>query len=110
MTVKRDQLEVKDPAAWTELARRLGTSVPQVYRLLDPTNSTKSLAQLLALLHVVGFSQAIGRRDHRRRHPGAVGNPAQRFAFAHFVFGDGRRIGVGHQQTCEESECEPFHP
>jgi hypothetical protein len=37
-----------------ELARRLGTSVPQVYRLLDPTNTRKSIGQLAALLHVLG--------------------------------------------------------
>jgi predicted XRE-type DNA-binding protein len=36
-----------------EIARRLKTSVPQVYRLLDPTNSRKSISQLVALLHVL---------------------------------------------------------
>ncbi len=36
-----------------ELARRLGTSVAQLYRLLDPANTKKGLAQLLALLHVL---------------------------------------------------------
>ena len=36
-----------------ELARRLGTSVPQLYRLLDPANSRKSLSQLVSLLHVL---------------------------------------------------------
>ena len=37
-----------------ELARRLGTSVPQLYRLLDPANTRKSLGQLVALLHLLG--------------------------------------------------------
>jgi len=37
-----------------ELARRLSTSVPQLYRLLDPENTRKSLAQLVALLHLLG--------------------------------------------------------
>jgi len=36
-----------------ELARRLRTSVPQLYRLLDPTNTNKSLSQLVSLLHVL---------------------------------------------------------
>ena len=36
-----------------EIARRLNTSVPQLYRLLDPTYSRKSLNQLVALLHVL---------------------------------------------------------
>lgn len=37
-----------------ELIRRLRTSASQFYRLLDPTNSTKSVGQMLALLHLVG--------------------------------------------------------
>jgi hypothetical protein len=36
-----------------ELARRLSTSVPQLYRLLDPANTRKSLGQLIGLLHVL---------------------------------------------------------
>lgn len=36
-----------------ELARRLRTSVPQVYRLLDPANTRKNLGQLVALLHLL---------------------------------------------------------
>jgi hypothetical protein len=36
-----------------ELARRLGTSLPQLYRLLDPANTTKNLAGMLALLQVL---------------------------------------------------------
>jgi hypothetical protein len=37
-----------------EVARALGTSAAQLYRLLDPTNHTKSIGQMLALLHVLG--------------------------------------------------------
>jgi hypothetical protein len=36
-----------------ELARRLKTSLPQLYRLLDPTNTRKSISQLVSLLHVL---------------------------------------------------------
>lgn len=36
-----------------EIARRLRTSVPQLYRLLDPTNTRKSLSQLVSLLQVL---------------------------------------------------------
>ena len=50
-----------------ELARRLGTSVPQVYRLLDTTNSTKSVAQLLSLLQVLGCEVRVVVRQPRRR-------------------------------------------
>lgn len=38
-----------------EVARRLGTSPTQLYRLLDPTNYTKSLRQLFALLNLLGY-------------------------------------------------------
>ena len=36
-----------------QLAKRLRTSVPQLYRLLDPSNTRKSMNQLVALLHVL---------------------------------------------------------
>lgn len=36
-----------------QIARRLKTSVPQLYRLLDPANTSKSMNQLVALLHVL---------------------------------------------------------
>lgn len=36
-----------------EMIRRLGTSATQFYRLLDQTNYTKSIGQLLALLQIL---------------------------------------------------------
>jgi len=36
-----------------EVARRLNTSVPHLYRLLDPTNKKKTINQLVSLLHVL---------------------------------------------------------
>jgi len=36
-----------------QVAKRLKTSVPQLYRLLDPANSGKSINQLVTLLHVL---------------------------------------------------------
>lgn len=36
-----------------QIARRLKTSLPQLYRLLDTSNTSKSLNQLIALLHVL---------------------------------------------------------
>lgn len=36
-----------------QIAKRLKTSVPQLYRLLDPANMRKSMSQLVALLHVL---------------------------------------------------------
>lgn len=37
-----------------ELIRALGTSPAQLYRLLDPTNQSKSVGQMMALLHLLG--------------------------------------------------------
>lgn len=37
-----------------EVARSLGTSPTQLYRLIDPTNTTKSLRQLMSLLYLLG--------------------------------------------------------
>ena len=36
-----------------QIAKRLQTSVPQLYRLLDPANKSKSMHQLVALLHIL---------------------------------------------------------
>ena len=36
-----------------EIIRRLGTSAPQLYRLLDQTNTRKSLDQMLILLNIL---------------------------------------------------------
>jgi len=36
-----------------QIARQLGTSTSQLYRLLDPTNTGKSVGQMLALLHLL---------------------------------------------------------
>ena len=36
-----------------EIIRRLGTSATQFYRLIDQTNTRKSIGQLLSLLHIL---------------------------------------------------------
>ena len=36
-----------------QVAKRLKTSVPQLYRLLDPANTQKSMKQLVSLLHIL---------------------------------------------------------
>jgi hypothetical protein len=44
------------------IAKRLGTSPAQLYRLLDPTNYAKSARQLLAVLYALGYELDIGIR------------------------------------------------
>jgi hypothetical protein len=46
-----------------EISRRLGTSAPQLYRLLDPTNTRKSLNQLVSLLQILGCDVDLVVRD-----------------------------------------------
>ena len=52
-----------------EVARRLGTSPAQLYRLLDTTNYTKSLQQLFSLLYLFGYEVdvSIKERPHTKR-------------------------------------------
>ena len=48
-----------------ELIRRLGTSAPQFYRLLDQTNYKKSIDQLMALLHILDCDVDLVVKKHR---------------------------------------------
>lgn len=50
-----------------EVARWLGTSPTQLYRLFDVTNRSKSLKQLLSLLYVLGAEVEVEVRDRSRR-------------------------------------------
>ncbi len=50
-----------------QAAQRLGTSPPQLYRLLDPTNYSKSARQLLAVLALGGASVTVADTPSVRR-------------------------------------------
>jgi hypothetical protein len=50
-----------------EVARSLGTSPTQLYRLIDPTNYSKSLRQLMALLYLLGCDVDVEVKERRRR-------------------------------------------
>jgi len=54
LTVEAGKAIEQSELAKREVARRLGTSASQLYRLLDPSHSSKSVGQLLALLHLLG--------------------------------------------------------
>lgn len=49
-----------------ELARRLSTSLAQLYRLLDPANTRKSMNQMVALLQTLDCDVDIVVTDKRR--------------------------------------------
>lgn len=58
----REKFEAS-PLSAREVARRLETSPAQLYRLLDPTNYTKSLRQLFALLNILGYDIEVEVKD-----------------------------------------------
>jgi hypothetical protein len=62
----REEYEAS-PLSAREVARRLGTSASQLHRLSDPANTSKSLRQVLALLHVLGcrVEVSVGRSTVR---------------------------------------------
>jgi hypothetical protein len=67
----RNAVEASDISK-RELIRALGTSASQFYRLLDPSNRTKSVGQLIALLHVLGREVEVVVSQGSKR-----GGPAQ---------------------------------
>lgn len=53
LTLKAEEYFKKSGLSKREVARRLNTSVPQVYRLLDSNNLKKNISQMIALLNVL---------------------------------------------------------
>jgi len=53
LTIEAQKRIEATPLSRREIVRRLGTSATQLYRLLDQTNYSKSVDQLLALLQVL---------------------------------------------------------
>jgi predicted XRE-type DNA-binding protein len=53
LTVEAQKRIEESPLSKREIIRRLGTSATQFYRLLDQTNTRKSIGQLLSLLHIL---------------------------------------------------------
>ncbi|MHC4130309.1 MAG: XRE family transcriptional regulator [Planctomycetota bacterium] len=73
LTLEAQKRIERSPLSRREVARRLGTSVPQLYRLLDQTNYGKSLHQLVSLLAVLGCEvQLKVRKRSGRRPPGRL--------------------------------------
>ena len=59
LTIEAQKRVEASALAKREMIRRLGTSATQFYRLLDQTNSRKSVDQLLSLLHVLDCDVAL---------------------------------------------------
>ena len=53
LTIEAQKRIKGSPLSKREIIRRLGTSATQLYRLLDQANYSKSIDQLLSLLHVL---------------------------------------------------------
>ena len=65
LSVEAQQRIEKSALSRRQIARRLSTSVPQLYRLLDPSNSRKSVRQLIALLHVLDCDLNLVVKDRK---------------------------------------------
>jgi hypothetical protein len=53
LTLEVQRRVLASPLSKREIIRRLGTSAAQFYRLLDPTNTRKSVDQLISLLQIL---------------------------------------------------------
>jgi hypothetical protein len=53
LTIEAQKRVARSALSRREIIRRLGTSAAQFYRLLDQTNTRKSIDRMLALLHVL---------------------------------------------------------
>lgn len=62
----RERFEASGLSA-REVSRWLGTSPTQLYRLLEPTNYTKSLRQIISLLYLLGAEVEVEVKDRPRR-------------------------------------------
>ena len=53
LSVEAEKRIEKSALSRRQIAQRLNTSVPQLYRLIDPANSKKSMSQVVSLLHIL---------------------------------------------------------
>lgn len=67
LTLEAKERFAKSGLSVREAAKRIGTSPPQVYRLLDPTNYEKSARQLLGLLALGGATVAVTDQKDKLR-------------------------------------------
>lgn len=66
LTLEAEKRVAESDLSKRELIRRLGTSAAQFYRLLDQTNTRKSVGQLVALLHILDYDVDFVVREKAR--------------------------------------------
>jgi len=71
LTLAAQERVKSSPLSKRELIRRLGTSAAQFYRLLDQTNYTKSIGQLLNLLSILDCELDLVVKE-RQKQPQAL--------------------------------------
>ena len=68
LTIEAQNRLAASPLSKREIIRCLGTSASQFYRIIDQTNYTKSVGQLLALLHILDCDvDVVVKRRKRKR-------------------------------------------
>ncbi len=65
LTVEANQRFEASGLSTRQLARRMNTSVPQLYRLLDTANYNKSMQQIITLLGVLGCDVEVTLKEKR---------------------------------------------
>jgi hypothetical protein len=65
LSVEAKKRVAESPLSTREIIRRLGTSPAQFYRLLDQTNTHKSVRQMLSLLHILDCEVDVVVRGRR---------------------------------------------
>lgn len=63
LTLEAQERVARSGLSKREIIRRLGTSATQFYRLLDQTNYSKSIGQLLSLLEILDCEVELIVRD-----------------------------------------------
>jgi predicted XRE-type DNA-binding protein len=104
LTLEARQRVLEAGLSRRQLARHLQTSVPQLYRLLDPKNTRKSIAQLLALLHALGCEVELVVRDVRPRP-----RPSASMLQPTIRFGGARGPRKDHRQRRLPDRRDPRH-
>ena len=67
LTIEAQKRVAASSLSKREIIRRLGTSASQFYRLLDSANYTKSVGQLVALLHILDYDVDVVVKKRGRR-------------------------------------------
>jgi DNA-binding TFAR19-related protein (PDSD5 family) len=92
LSIEAQKRVEKSALSRRQLAKQLNTSVPQLYRLLDPSNTSKSMKQLITLLHVLDCNvDVVLKMRKRNQSPQRTVVSVTQFAKSNMGATDARR-------------------